>query len=112
MKPITRIEHALAAAIATGEAEGAPPKLAGASRHAVFPGGARIRPQPCLAVAQACARDDPGLPGAVPHAIELPPSASPVPQTLPRFARPAPPGHVRGAGRSGHFVARGACGRR
>ena len=55
MKPMTRIEHALAAAIATGEEPGCPPKLAGAIRHAVFPGGARIRPQLCLAVAQAMA---------------------------------------------------------
>jgi geranylgeranyl pyrophosphate synthase len=36
-------------------------RLAGAIRHAVFPGGARIRPQLCLAVAQACGDDDPGL---------------------------------------------------
>ena len=45
MKTITRIEQALAAAISNGEAPGCPPKLAGAIRHAVFPGGARIRPQ-------------------------------------------------------------------
>ena len=61
MKAITRIEQSLAAALAMGEAPGCPPKLAGAVRHAVFPGGARIRPQLCLAVAQACGNDDPLL---------------------------------------------------
>ena len=61
MKPMTRIEQALATAIASGESPDCPPKLAGAIRHAVFPGGARIRPQLCLAVAQACGDDDPGL---------------------------------------------------
>jgi geranylgeranyl diphosphate synthase type II len=85
MKPITRIEHALAAAIATGEAEGAPPKLAGAIRHAVFPGGARIRPQLCLAVAQACGDDDPGLSEAVATSIELLHCASLVHDDLPCF---------------------------
>jgi geranylgeranyl diphosphate synthase type II len=85
MKPITRIEHALAAAIATGEAEGCPPKLAGAIRHAVFPGGARIRPQLCLAVAQACGDDDPGLSEAVATAIELLHCASLVHDDLPCF---------------------------
>jgi geranylgeranyl diphosphate synthase type II len=34
--------------------EGGPPRLAAAVRHAVFPGGARIRPRLCLAVARAC----------------------------------------------------------
>ena len=33
MKPITRIESSLAAAIATGEEAGCPPKLAGAIRQ-------------------------------------------------------------------------------
>ena len=85
MKPITRIEHALAAAIGTGESEGCPPRLAGAIRHAVFPGGARIRPQLCLAVAQACGDDDPGLSEAVATAIELLHCASLVHDDLPCF---------------------------
>jgi geranylgeranyl diphosphate synthase, type II len=43
-----------------GECEGAdaPPKLASAIRYAVFPGGARVRPQLCLAVAHACGEND------------------------------------------------------
>lgn len=85
MKPMTRIEHALAAAIATGEEPGCPPKLAGAIRHAVFPGGARIRPQLCLAVAQACGDDDPALSEAAASAIELLHCASLVHDDLPCF---------------------------
>ena len=85
MKPITRIEQALAAALATGEQEDCPQKLAGAIRHAVFPGGARIRPQLCLAVAQACGDDDPGLSEAAAVAIELLHCASLVHDDLPCF---------------------------
>jgi geranylgeranyl diphosphate synthase, type II len=85
MKTITRIEQALAGAIATGEAPGCPPKLAGAIRHAVFPGGARIRPQLCLAVAQACGDDDPALSEAAASAIELLHCASLVHDDLPCF---------------------------
>ena len=61
MKAITHIEQSLAASLALGEAPDCPPKLASAVRHAVFPGGARIRPQLCLAVAGACGNDDPLL---------------------------------------------------
>ena len=75
MKPKIRIEQALATATATaiaaGESSECPPKLAGAIRHAVFPGGARIRPQLCLAVAQACGDDDPTLSKAPAPAIEF-----------------------------------------
>ena len=85
MKPITRIEHALATAISSGEGPGCPPKLAGAVRHAVFPGGARIRPQLCLAVAQACGDDDPALSEAAACAIELLHCASLVHDDLPCF---------------------------
>ena len=85
MKPMTRIEQALATAISTGEAPGCPPKLAGAIRHAVFPGGARIRPQLCLAVAQACGDDDPVLSEAAASAIELLHCASLVHDDLPCF---------------------------
>ena len=50
---MTRIEQALMSALATVDAGGCPPKLASALRYAVFPGGARIRPRLCLAVAMA-----------------------------------------------------------
>ena len=85
MKTMTRIEQALATAISNGEAPGCPPKLAGAIRHAVFPGGARIRPQLCLAVAKACGDDDPELSEAAASAIELLHCASLVHDDLPCF---------------------------
>lgn len=85
MKPITRIEQALATAIASAESPECPPKLAGAIRHAVFPGGARIRPQLCLAVARACGDDDPVLSEAAASAIELLHCASLVHDDLPCF---------------------------
>ena len=85
MKPITRIEQILAAAVSSAESPDCPPKLAGAIRHAVFPGGARIRPQLCLAVAQACGDDDPQLSEAAAAAIELLHCASLVHDDLPCF---------------------------
>jgi geranylgeranyl diphosphate synthase type II len=85
MKPTDRIEHALAAALAAGEQHGAPPKLAGAIRHAVFPGGARVRPRLCLAVAHACGDDAPALSSAAAVAIELLHCASLVHDDLPCF---------------------------
>ena len=85
MKAITRIEQSLAAALALREAPGCPPKLANAVRHAVFPGGARIRPQLCLAVAHACGNDDPLLADAAAVAIELLHCASLVHDDLPCF---------------------------
>ncbi len=85
MKIITRIEQCLAAAVASGEQPGCPPKLAGAIRHAVFPGGARIRPQLCLAVANACGNDDPVLAEAAATSIELLHCASLVHDDLPCF---------------------------
>ncbi len=85
MKPITRIEQSLAAALASAEEPGCPPKLAGAVRHAVFPGGARIRPQLCLAVAAACGDDDPVLSDAAATSIELLHCASLVHDDLPCF---------------------------
>ena len=51
-----RIEQGAAACLALAEAPEGPPLLAAAMRHAVFPGGARIRPQLCLAVAQRLRR--------------------------------------------------------
>jgi len=85
MDTLARIEEALASAVATCEAPGAPPRLAAAMRHAVFPGGARIRPQLCLAVARACGDDDPGLSDAAAAAVELLHCASLVHDDLPCF---------------------------
>jgi geranylgeranyl diphosphate synthase type II len=56
-----------------------------AMRHAVFPGGARIRPQLCLAVAKACGEDDHELSDAAAAAIELLHCASLVHDDMPCF---------------------------
>lgn len=85
MKPMTRIEQALAMAVSAAESPGCSPKLMGAVRHAVFPGGARIRPQLCLAVSRACGEDDTALSEAVACAIELLHCASLVHDDLPCF---------------------------
>ena len=85
METMTRIEQALQAALASGETSGCPPKLAAAMRHAVFPGGARIRPQLCIAVARACGDSDPALADAAAVAIELLHCASLVHDDLPCF---------------------------
>ncbi len=80
-----RIEAALEAALAAQEGEGGPPRLAAAIRHAVFPGGARIRPHLTLAVAQACGAEDLHLAAAAGSAIELMHCASLVHDDLPCF---------------------------
>jgi geranylgeranyl diphosphate synthase type II len=79
-----RIETALLAAIAEAEA-GAPPRLAAALRHSVFPGGARVRPRLCLAVAGACGDDRPALSDAAAASLELLHCASLVHDDLPCF---------------------------
>jgi geranylgeranyl diphosphate synthase type II len=85
MDPIDRINHALAAALVPAEAPGAPPRLAAAVRHAVFPGGAKVRPRLCMAVALACGDDDPALADSAAAAIELLHCASLVHDDLPCF---------------------------
>ena len=55
----SRIESALEKAVARASGSKAPPRIAEALRHAVFPGGARIRPRLCHAVAAACGDDAP-----------------------------------------------------
>lgn len=81
----TLIETRLEAALARAASPDCPPKLAGAMRHAVFPGGARVRPQLCLAVAGACGGDDMMLAAAAGAAIELFHCASLVHDDLPCF---------------------------
>ena len=80
-----RIELALRSSLGVARAAGHPPRLAAAMQHAVFPGGARIRPQLVLAVAMACGDDDPGLADAAATAIELLHCASLVHDDLPCF---------------------------
>lgn len=81
----SRIEQALDEAVQRADQRACPPQLAAALRYAVFPGGARIRPRLCLAVAAACGEDDPGLVDAAAASIELLHCASLVHDDLPCF---------------------------
>lgn len=85
MDATQRIEQALNHAISHGETPECPPLLAAALRYAVFPGGARVRPKLCLAVARACAEDDPLITDAAAAAIELLHCSSLVHDDLPCF---------------------------
>jgi geranylgeranyl diphosphate synthase type II len=85
MDVAARIEASLADAVLLAEATGAPPRLAAAMRHSVFPKGARIRPRLTLAVAGACGDDRPALASAAAAAIELLHCASLVHDDMPCF---------------------------
>lgn len=85
MDVLARINNALVAAIEPGERDGCPPNLAAAIRYSVFPGGARIRPRLCLAVAQACAEDHREISNSAASAIELLHCASLVHDDMPCF---------------------------
>ena len=85
MSSVQRIDQAIARALQSAEARGAPPRLAAAIRHAVLPGGARIRPQLTLAVAAACGDDAPELADGAAAALELMHCASLVHDDLPCF---------------------------
>ncbi|NDC61358.1 MAG: polyprenyl synthetase family protein [Betaproteobacteria bacterium] len=85
MSMLTRIETALNHHFSLTHTQIAPPRLMAAMRHAVFPGGARIRPQLCLAVAKACGEDDATLTDAAAVGIELLHCASLVHDDMPCF---------------------------
>jgi len=85
MDTLERITRGLDSAVTQCEGPDAPPLLAAAIRHAVFAGGARIRPRLCLAVAAACKEDRPELTDAAATAIELLHCASLVHDDLPCF---------------------------
>jgi geranylgeranyl diphosphate synthase, type II len=85
MKAEQLIEQALEQTIARFEHPSGPPRLAGAIRHAVFPGGARIRPKLCLAVAQACNASDMTSAMSAAVALEFIHCASLVHDDLPCF---------------------------
>lgn len=85
MSHSARIERALETAVASAQAEDAAPGLAAAIRYAVFPGGARVRPQLCLAVAAACGDGGHDLVDAAAASIELLHCASLVHDDLPCF---------------------------
>ncbi len=85
MDASSRIEAGLNMAFTRTHAPPAPPLLAAAMRHAVFPRGARVRPRLCLAVAAACGDDHPEVSDAAACAIELLHCASLVHDDLPCF---------------------------
>jgi len=85
MDVLSRIEQGLGATLAQVATPGAPPGLASAVQHAVFPGGARVRPRLCIAVARACGDGESPLTLAAAAAIELLHCASLVHDDLPCF---------------------------
>jgi len=85
MSLLTRAEHALSTHFDLAVGQGAPSRLVAAMRHAVFSGGARIRPQLCMAVATACGDDAPELADAAAVALELMHCASLVHDDMPAF---------------------------
>ncbi len=85
METSARIEETLEHVIVGARGAGAPPLLASALHYAVFPGGHRIRPHLCLAVAQACGDGHAPASAAAAAAIELLHCASLVHDDLPCF---------------------------
>jgi geranylgeranyl diphosphate synthase type II len=85
MSILDRINQSLEKAMILAHSKQGPQLLQEAMHYSVFPGGARIRPQLCLAVAAACGDDDPALSNAAASAIELLHCASLVHDDLPCF---------------------------
>jgi geranylgeranyl diphosphate synthase type II len=85
MESTSAIEQALEVAVASCDTLGCPPRLAAAIRYAVFPGGARIRPRLCLAIAAGCGEPHSPLAEATAASIELLHCASLVHDDLPCF---------------------------
>jgi geranylgeranyl diphosphate synthase type II len=85
MEADPRIEAALDQVITKATAAPCPAHLAEAIRYAVFPGGGRVRPGLCLAVARACGDRGPDLADAAAVAVELLHCASLVQDDLPCF---------------------------
>lgn len=80
-----RIELALMKNLQAVRAPSCPPGLDQAVQYAVFPGGARVRPKICLAVADACGEDRPEITDAAAASIEFLHCASLVHDDLPCF---------------------------
>lgn len=80
-----RIDTALRQSIEAAAGPACPPRLAEAIDYAVFPGGHRIRPRLCLAVANAHIGSDPVVVDAAMSSIELLHCASLVHDDMPCF---------------------------
>jgi geranylgeranyl diphosphate synthase type II len=85
MKMNARIDEALEETLGQAMTAPCPPRLAEAIHYAVFPGGGRVRPGLCLAVAAACGNREKGLVDAAAVAVELLHCASLVQDDLPCF---------------------------
>lgn len=85
MDPNVRINTALRRAVAKTAGPGCPPQLAESIHYAVFPGGHRIRPRLCLAVAQAYPESDAAVVDAALCSIEFLHCASLVHDDMPCF---------------------------
>ena len=85
MESKARIEAALEEVVRAATVGPCPARLSEAIRYAVFPGGGRVRPGLCLAVASACGDSDPTLADAAGVAVELLHCASLVQDDLPCF---------------------------
>lgn len=80
------IEWVLERSVSTAFDDDAPPLLGKAVRHAIFPGGARVRPRLCVAVAAACGGEAAmSCAAGAGAAIELMHCASLVHDDLPAF---------------------------
>ncbi|MEM8650640.1 MAG: polyprenyl synthetase family protein [Pseudomonadota bacterium] len=85
MEMVARIETCLEKAIERATSLPCPPKLAKALHYAVFPGGARVRPQLCVSVASACGAEHEEIADGTAAAIEMLHCASLVHDDLPCF---------------------------
>ncbi len=85
MDPNTRIKSALHNFMHFASGPACPPKLTEAMTYAVFPGGHRIRPRLCLAVAMAHGDDQPEIVDAALSSIEFLHCASLVHDDMPCF---------------------------
>jgi len=85
LKLTCRIEDSLMKVFDGLEVPGAPPLLGQAMRHAVFPGGARMRPRLLLSVARACGDRHPEAANGAAASLELLHCASLVHDDLPAF---------------------------
>jgi geranylgeranyl diphosphate synthase type II len=80
-----QLELALGKVLKSATQSPAPPKLAASMDYAIFPGGARVRPQLSLAVAKACGLDSPRLAMASAVSVEFMHCASLIHDDLPAF---------------------------
>jgi len=85
MDATSGIERALERALSFATSGDRPPLLCKAVEHAVFAGGARVRPRLCIAVAEACGNPYPEASMSAATAIEMLHAASLVHDDLPCF---------------------------